>query len=74
MAAIDETRLAEALARAEAFGPREKLSYLRDTLGESTPEYERAVEALGLDSTELAAASSESDERLYVEPELFDLA
>ncbi len=72
MSAIDETRLAEALARAEEFGPHEKLRYLRDTLGDSTPEYERAVAALGLDSTALAADSSESGERLYVEPQLLD--
>jgi len=65
MSDIDETRLSEVLARAEAFGPHEKLAFLRDTLGEGSPELQLALHAFGLES-------SEGDEQVYVEPRLAD--
>jgi serine/threonine protein kinase/Tfp pilus assembly protein PilF len=59
MTSIDEARLAEVLARAEEFGPRERLEFLRNTLGDETPELERALEALGIDPASSGAQAWE---------------
>ncbi len=76
MSDLEDERLAEVLARAERFGPREKLSYLRLTLGDAPTLLARAMKALDLevpaDPGVSAPRSSEGDERLYVEPELAD--
>lgn len=65
MSDFDESRLAEVLARAEEFGPRERLEYLRNTLGDETPELQRALEALGMD----AASSGAQVWEEYVSPD-----